>query len=398
MYIRAVIFRAILPTALLAFLATPQWVVAQENRSFDSIVNEAKAARQAGDLERAAELVEEAYKRKPLPVLLNNLGKVYEELGRYKKAIDCYQKVADDPKADSSLRALDTARIGALTPRLASAWIRGPAESNWERIVVAGEVVAVRGGEELPVPVGKQLVLIQAQADTVHLLHLQFVRGRRTSVIPTILMDRGGFATIDLKGISPRPQSIFIDGRRLDIELDGVEALHIEPGSYQLRVERGPGKVKIVQLTVQANQAVALRTRLSTHGVHDESGLLTRSAPSDGLRVGPLVTVGASLILVGVGGYLLHEASQLRGQIADSVEQHRNFTDGPLTFSQEQTYAMQDDADSKSLMGSVFSITGTIALGAGIAWWLYGDTPTTTVMGRTSVFMSPTGLRLDVTY
>ncbi len=376
----------------------PQWAMGQADRSFDKIVKEAKAARQAGDLERAAKLVEEAYKRKPLPVLLNNLGKVYEELGRYKKAIDCYQKVADDPKADSSLRALDTARIGALTPRLASAWVRGPAESDWERIVVSGEVIAVQGEEEIAVPVGKQPVLIQTRANTVHLVHLEFIRGRRTSVGPKTVSGASDLATIDLTGISPRPQSIFIDGRRLDVELDGVEWLRIEPGSYQLRVESGPGVVKAVELTVQASQTVALRTRLSTHRVHGESGMVTRSAPSGGLRLGPLISVGASLVLVGVGGYLLNDASRLRGQVADSVEQHTNFTGGSLAFSQEQTYAMQDDADRKALLGSVLSITGTIALGTCIVWWIYGDTPTKMVMERTTLFMSPTGLSLDITY
>ncbi len=104
--------------ALMIFLAAPQIAVGQSQPTFDQVVEAAKAARQSGDLERAAELVKKAYSMRPIPVLMNNLGKIYEDLGRYQEAYECYRTVVNDPKTGPALRQKDQARMAAIEKRL----------------------------------------------------------------------------------------------------------------------------------------------------------------------------------------------------------------------------------------------------------------------------------------
>ena len=48
-----------------------------------AFIKQARAARQSGNLEATIEFLLKAYDLNPRPVLLNNVGKVYEENGRY---------------------------------------------------------------------------------------------------------------------------------------------------------------------------------------------------------------------------------------------------------------------------------------------------------------------------
>ena len=82
------------------------WVdPASAARPIGEIMADAVKARDAGDLDRTVEFLREAYAVKPAPEILNNMGKILEQLGRYREAVDAYQKVADDPKADAQLRS-----------------------------------------------------------------------------------------------------------------------------------------------------------------------------------------------------------------------------------------------------------------------------------------------------
>ena len=51
--------------------------------TFQSLMGKAVQAKNAGDLARAATLLGEAYRIRPAPELLNNMGKLYEGLGRW---------------------------------------------------------------------------------------------------------------------------------------------------------------------------------------------------------------------------------------------------------------------------------------------------------------------------
>ena len=91
--------------------------------TYEELMQAAKAARKAGDLEACVQALEAAHALRPFPEVYNNLGRIYEQMGRYARGYEIYQAVADDPTADRSLRALDSGRMATLQPKLKRAWL-----------------------------------------------------------------------------------------------------------------------------------------------------------------------------------------------------------------------------------------------------------------------------------
>ena len=98
---------------------------------FDGLIKQAQDARKLGRYLQAVSLLQKAYDIQPDPVLLNNIGKMYEEAGQYRKAYDTYKKVADDDSANSRLREKDEQRMNNLKPMLSQGYfvINGSIES-----------------------------------------------------------------------------------------------------------------------------------------------------------------------------------------------------------------------------------------------------------------------------
>ena len=124
-------------------------------RDLQTVMKEATEARSAGDLKRVVALLEEAYSLQPAPQILNNLGKMYEQLGDYRSAYAAYKKVADDPAAPPDLRALDTARINGLRPKLNHAWLRPSLKPKGTRLLGDGQEALLDVDGEAQAPKGR---------------------------------------------------------------------------------------------------------------------------------------------------------------------------------------------------------------------------------------------------
>ena len=163
--------------ALAALAAAP----AHSARPMKEIMADAVKARDAGNLNRTVEFLREAYQAKPAPEILNNLGKILEELGRYREAVDAYQKVADDPNADPQLRSLDTSRIAALQPKLNRAWVLPKITPRDSLVYMDGKLIDMPPGVEFPASHRKHVVLVvhpdERQAE---LRYAKFPLERRT--------------------------------------------------------------------------------------------------------------------------------------------------------------------------------------------------------------------------
>jgi hypothetical protein len=124
--------QVLVATVFLFSFTAPQTVWAQSAPTFEQVMDQAQEAREQGDLRRAADLVQQAYNMRPIPELMNNLGKVYEELGDLNKAYQCYELVVNNPKASAKLRKIDRKRMKAIKKRLASGQgASAPSQSGW---------------------------------------------------------------------------------------------------------------------------------------------------------------------------------------------------------------------------------------------------------------------------
>ena len=168
--------------ALLALLI-PGGAIADDVSQFNELTKTAQAARENGDLRVALKALRDAYAIKPLPVLLNNIGKLHELLGEYDLATECYTKVTNDPEAPTDLRVLDQARLAALESKLSRAWVKVTAASRWTDVRVDHVFCPVNGGSEVAVDPGERTIeLFDRERREVRLLSITLKAGRRTNL------------------------------------------------------------------------------------------------------------------------------------------------------------------------------------------------------------------------
>ena len=97
--------------ALAASLAAPDPAKVEEA---ERLRDEAIIAFEADDFEGAIEKFKQAYEVDPEPSYLFNIGRVYEELGQLKEALEYYQKFAVQPHLELSEREAAAERIKVL--------------------------------------------------------------------------------------------------------------------------------------------------------------------------------------------------------------------------------------------------------------------------------------------
>jgi hypothetical protein len=211
-----------------------------QERPFERILREAAMAREAGDTERTLALLQEAYALQPLPEILNNLARTWEEAGDYRQAFEAYRKVTDDAKADANLRALDAARMTMVQAKLGKAWVvldLKPAgiEAAWDGEALppkpAGEFAATPGRHVLEARVlGTREVILRV---------IDCPADRRIRVTETL--DRPGASDgwIVVRSL-PEGERLRIEGYALASTPDTIR---VAAGTW--RIEAGPQRVAL---------------------------------------------------------------------------------------------------------------------------------------------------------
>ena len=348
------------------------------------LVTDAEAARAAGDDERAEALLREAYGQQALPVIMNNLGKLLEEQGRYLEALEAYRKVTDDPDADAQLRALDRARVGALEPKAIKGWVRVPAAAAWSWGRVAGALIPFDDALDVGIPPGARLVEIMpgAGGGILRLTVMRFPRGRRVVIDPTWTDRPSGAVT--LGDLVPPPSRVGLDGYPVTGYGPGVERLIVDPGPHEVRLESPNGKQIRVTATVAAGQVVDLGglAKAPWSAIHPARAPAAASTLSPELaRLLRGVTLGVGAMLAGTGLYLTHDVEQSKQYILDA--------------DRSPDLTMRDAADqwellnTRSMVGGTLTGLGSALVMGGVVWWWLDDEAAPEVAGGVSLFWGP---------
>ena len=107
------------PLALILLLGVSRPALAEDpEQRAAALFEQSAAAYEAGDLDRAAELLERAYALDPDPTLLYNLARTYEGLGRLEAAVSSYRKFLEQSPEASDRGAIEK-RIQTLEAQIA---------------------------------------------------------------------------------------------------------------------------------------------------------------------------------------------------------------------------------------------------------------------------------------
>lgn len=346
---------------------------AAQTEDFRALLAQAKAARDAGELEHAVTLLRRAHDLHPAPEILNNIGRVYEDLGRYQDATSTYRQVIDDPKADANLRALDAARVAALTPKLGRAWVRLTLTPSASRAWLGGRRAA-SGGAEIGLETGPQWIEgVTPDGATVWLLRRAFEAGRRTELaLDTTAALQGELGAtmtaLTLSQASP-PVRLEIDGYALRSDLGRATRVILPAGPHVVRAELDGGAVVAARRVLEAGQPTALselgRDALARDAAQGAARRQGGQATSPGW--GPYVLLGTGTATTATGIALALLADSDRGDVRSAQVDSRGVVTG-LTLAQARK--IEGDANDKGTAGAVLMGLGVAQLAGGLAWMI----------------------------
>ena len=335
-----------LASGVLALVCLLCWSgqAAAQQRTFESIMAEAVQAKKAGKLNRVVDLLRDAYELRPAPELMNNLGRMLEELGRYRESFDAYKKVADDPEADPNLRALDASRMAIVQGKLGKAWVLPKLKPDGVELRVDGEKPSAAAGQEFASDPGlRALEMPRTGGDEVFLRFKELSVDVRTLIEQDLDKPPASSGRLLFEGVEPALESITVNGYDLRADVTSLAALRLPSGRYRVEIKQ-MGKESVgVDANVGAGTAVSLTELLpkpkaapkaepkaepkpepkpkpKAEPESEPAAALTESTPADagGAGIWPWVTAGAGLALVGGGVGMHFLAESDRDEVRDA--------------------------------------------------------------------------------
>ena len=356
-------------------------------------VSKAVEARKAKDYAATIRFLKKAIEEESSPVLLNNLGKTYELIGRYDLAFQTYQIVVDDPNTGDKLRQLDIARMNKIKPNLSKTLVLVPAEGPWQQVWVNGEAHPMGNGIELPSQPGDITI---DMFDEKRKLLIRTIRegkaGQRLVVEASQAqgLDKNG-ATVSWKAAKRKLKSLSIDDVSVPAPMRKIKHLRIAPGAYSIAahwVGREPETVdvdlvgrQVFELVPRATPAPILPTAAAvnqpvTSPTHTPT-TLTSAPPSPVANRMNWTAAGqitSALVGLGVGafGYAqysdgMSERDRIRAEQNDdtlgTARDFRNWNAGNSSATDQVNQGLWITS-----MGGVMVVATTV-------WWLLSDTP-----------------------
>jgi hypothetical protein len=226
-----------------------------------NLIAEARAARKAGNLEQTTILLLKAYELDPKIVLLNNLGKVYEEMGRFDLAYATYKRVVDNPTTSQELRALDKERMALIYDKLTATMIFVPPEVSWEQVWVNTKGYPMGSGIELSVPTGPLMVdIFDAKSTVLVRIDMDGPAGRRLVLNDKLTkgLDKR-FGVMSWDRATRKLKALTIDDVPVRASLTRAKGVQIAPGTYRIGLEWVGQPKTIVTVDITAGMLIELK-------------------------------------------------------------------------------------------------------------------------------------------
>ncbi len=353
---------------------------------FDDLLRRAADARRAGDAGGTLSLLREAYQVRPIPELLNNIGRTLEDLGRYDEAAVAYARVLDDPATKPPLVELDRQRLAVLRPKLEEAWLE--VTSPDARAFLDGDPIAV--GRETEIPVGPHLLEL-SQGRRAVLVFFTAVRARRIDVDrrPEVRLEHEAVLSLEPTARAPEIRALFVNDRPIRSPLAQL-SIALPAGSYRIRAETEAGpQAKLVR--IGEGRALALGRILDPIARRElpRERALSLRTPS-AAHAGPIVLGSAALLAGGAGALLFALAQANRGTVRRAATDRGGVVVGLSMIEAVRLRARANEEATAAVVG--FSGAGALAAGA-VLWWILGADVAPARLGAVA---APGSVGLDV--
>ena len=325
---------------------------------YDRLVEQAQAARQEGNFLEAAALLERAHALKPIPVLLNNIGKMYEVAGVYRKAYNAYKRVADDPNADSALRNLDSQRMANLQPKLSQGHFVIKTSETIKNLWLGGERVdRSTFNIEQRRPPGSHKIEIQMPKQTVFgTINLKTARRTTLNLDDIVGKAHGQIVGLSVAGL----KSISIDGYTVRTDLKLIETINLAPEVYDVGLSFTDGSRYESVRKVAKGKRLDLNAYASNFARTEEGFQVGGATPKHLWIKSTAVALGVGLTTA--GGFMSVNARE---------DADRVFSNSEITMFDAQS--RWNEARSDGERGVMLMSVGLTAITGGVLWLLLDE-------------------------
>lgn len=322
------------------------WALAQPAapaEPFEEALEEARAARQAGDSRAALAALERAWSIERAPSVGYNIAVVREQLGDYRGAHGVLGEVLAQEALPEAVRTRAEARYEALAPKLRAAFVT--LEAGESRVVaeVGGRPIP-RAPEVLTLEPGLHPLRIRGET-WLALLEVELPAGRLTSLAAT----PPELPVLDVRGAPG--DSLLLDGVAIALRGQGpaLERLHLPAGEHDLVLAPGTAPIPLRLAPGQRATLALVRDRV----------------PAEGPGAGPWVLVATGAAALVAGSVLVAVAWDKQAALDEALR------DPPLpfeTFSQAEAQRRQDEANGLGTAGIASLGVAGASLAAGLGW------------------------------
>ena len=363
-----------------------------------NLFEQAKKARQVGDLEKTVTLLEKAYAATKDPVLLNNIGKVYEEMGLYDNAYKMYLRALNDPNIPARIKTLDEARLERLKPKLAQTQVVVPSDSPWRNVWINGVVYPVGSGIEYAVTAGRFVVdAVDPSRQVLVRMQLEGAPGRRMILPPSLTQNLDTrFGVISWSQTKTKLKKLSIDEKSLLAPLDQINGIQLAPGEYLVESTWVGGRQDTQTIVVVAGRGIELQPPPSPQVLTEVPGSkklnvvnhvekperVVSSGAIDGgrserSRWRQVGQIGLSLagIVTSVAGYMRYtDAENRRYTDVEQLQAMRSIDDRPLVNNPSavlEAWSQDNRQYTDEMNQGIWLIAGGGLLATGgLTWWL----------------------------
>lgn len=369
--------------------SAPESTAENKAQQAKALITQARAARKKGDLDRTAALLLRAFAIDPKPVLLNNLGKIYEEMGRYDLAYATYKRVVDDPNTSQKLRDLDKERMARIYEKLTATLVLVPNTVTWSQVWINSKGYPMGSGIELSVPTGPLMIdIFDSKSTVVVRIDVNGPAGRRLVLDHNLTKNLDQrFGVMSWDRANRKLKAMSIDDVAVSASLVRAKGVQIAPGRYRVGLEWVGEPQTFVDVEVKAGMLIELKPNVNTPKAaiapvlaqstqapipsqQPPSLNAQRAAPSPWLLLTSQVTIMTAGLVVGAWGYADYSTGQ-NDRDTLSAEQANIDTNRPESIARYRQWENQnDDATAQVNQGLVkMSLGGVAAIGAVI--WVF---------------------------